>query len=95
VDDDLIIVAGDNLFSESVDGFGRSAVRRTRRCSRSMTFGNTGEIKKYNAITFEQGRSDYFLRGEAEESAEYRHWHRAFNYYPKFTAAAHQNNTSP
>lgn len=35
VDDDIIVVAGDNLFSEKLQDFGRYCRRRTRRCWRS------------------------------------------------------------
>ena len=37
VDDDLIVVAGDNLFSDRLDGFGRFCRERKPRSSRSTT----------------------------------------------------------
>jgi glucose-1-phosphate thymidylyltransferase len=61
IDDDLIIVAGDNLFSESVQGFG--AVCREKKAPVLAVFdvGSLEEIKKYNSITLDpEGKITFF-----------------------------------
>lgn len=54
VDDDLMIVAGDNLFSESVEAFGRFCREKNAPVLAVYDVGNLEEIKKYNAITFDK-----------------------------------------
>ena len=62
VDDDLIIVAGDNLFSEKLGEFGKMSAAR-KMCSRLAVYdvGNLEEIKKYNSIsTDDAGKITFF-----------------------------------
>src|SRR6266849_3946179 len=54
VDDDIIIVAGDNLFSQSVEAFGKFCREKKAPVLAVYDVGNLEEIKKYNAITFDK-----------------------------------------
>ena len=61
VDDDLIVVAGDNLFSQSVEAFGRYCLSRKAPVLAVYDVANLEEIKKYNAITIDaDGRITFF-----------------------------------
>lgn len=50
IDDDLIVVGGDNLFSQSLESFGDYCLRRNAPVLGVYDVGNLEEIKKYNAI---------------------------------------------
>ncbi len=61
IDDDLIVVAGDNLFSQSVEEFGRHCRSKNAPVLAVYDVGNLEEIKKYNAITLDgEGRITFF-----------------------------------
>jgi len=61
IDDDLIVVAGDNLFSQSVEEFGDYCRRKNAPVLAVYDVGNLEEIKKYNAITMDgDGRITFF-----------------------------------
>ena len=61
IHDDIIVVGGDNLFSESLEGFGEFARQTNSPVLGVYDVGNLEEIKKYNAIeTDEQGRITFF-----------------------------------
>ena len=61
VDDDLIVVAGDNLFSQSVEEFGKYCRQKNAPVLAVYDVGNLEEIKKYNAITMDgEGRITFF-----------------------------------
>jgi glucose-1-phosphate thymidylyltransferase len=51
VDDDLIIVAGDNLFSEKITEFGKFCREKNAPVLALYDVGNLEEIKKYNSIS--------------------------------------------
>src|SRR5215831_18744836 len=53
VDDDVIVVAGDNLFSEKLTDFGRYCREKKAPVLAVYDVGNLEEIKKYNAITMD------------------------------------------
>ena len=55
VDDDLIVVAGDNLFSHSLEGFGKLCRQRSAPVLAVYDVGNLEQIRKYNAITLDSG----------------------------------------
>lgn len=60
-DDDLIIVAGDNLFSQKLDGFGKFVREKNAPVLAVYDVGNLDEIKKYNSISMdEEGRIMFF-----------------------------------
>ena len=53
VDDDIVVVAGDNLFSQSLEAFGQFCRKRNAPVLAVYDVGNLEEIKKYNAITID------------------------------------------
>lgn len=61
VDDDLIVVAGDNLFSESLQDFGRYCRGKNAPVLAVYDVGNLQEITKYNSISIEaSGKITFF-----------------------------------
>jgi len=51
VDDDLMVVAGDNLFSQSLEAFGRFCREKNAPVIGVYDVGSLEQIKKYSAIT--------------------------------------------
>jgi glucose-1-phosphate thymidylyltransferase len=51
--DDLIVVAGDNLFSKPLDEFGRFCRQKNAPVLAVYDVGNLDEVRKYNAITID------------------------------------------
>src|SRR5436190_12778826 len=51
VDDDVIVVAGDNLFSEKLTDFGRYCRKKNAPVLAVYDVGDLEQIKKYNAIS--------------------------------------------
>ncbi len=61
IDDDLIIVAGDNLFSQSVEDFGKFCRQKNAPVLAVYDVKNLEEIKKYNSITMDKdGKITFF-----------------------------------
>lgn len=61
IDDDIIVVAGDNLFSQSLEGFGRFAREKNAPVLAVYDVGNLEDIKKYNSITIDnEGKITFF-----------------------------------
>ena len=61
VDDDLIVVAGDNLFSQTLGDFGRVCREKRAPVLALYDVGDLEQIKKYNAITLDaDGRIRFF-----------------------------------
>ncbi|HZV34713.1 MAG TPA: nucleotidyltransferase family protein [Verrucomicrobiae bacterium] len=61
VDDDVIVVAGDNLFSERLDGFAEAAQHRNAPMEAVYDVGSLEEVKKYNSISVDvEGRITFF-----------------------------------
>jgi len=61
VDDDIIIVAGDNLFSDKLGDFGKFIREKNAPVLALYDVGNLEEIKKYNSISVDgQGRITFF-----------------------------------
>jgi glucose-1-phosphate thymidylyltransferase len=61
VNDDLIVVAGDNLFSEKLGAFGEFCREKNAPVLALYDVGNLEEIKKYNAISLDgEGRIKFF-----------------------------------
>jgi glucose-1-phosphate thymidylyltransferase len=61
VDDDVIVVAGDNLFSDQLDDFGKFCREKHAPVLALYDVGNLEEIKKYNAISVDgAGRITFF-----------------------------------
>jgi glucose-1-phosphate thymidylyltransferase len=53
VDDDLIVVAGDNLFSQSVEEFGKFCREKNAPVLGTYDVGSLEEVKKYSSITLD------------------------------------------
>jgi glucose-1-phosphate thymidylyltransferase len=61
VNDDLIVVAGDNLFSQRLDAFGKFCREKSAPVLALYDVGDLEQIKKYNAITLDgEGRITFF-----------------------------------
>jgi glucose-1-phosphate thymidylyltransferase len=61
VDDDVIAVAGDNLFSENLADFGRLCRAKQAPVLAVYDVGDLEAVKKYNAITLDgEGRITFF-----------------------------------
>src|ERR1700722_4236398 len=61
VDDDLIVVAGDNLFDQSLEGFGEVCRQKKAPVLAVYDVGSLEEIKKYNSITLDaEGKGEVF-----------------------------------
>ena len=61
VTDDIIVVAGDNLFSEQLADFGRVCREKDAPILAVYDVGDLEQIKKYNSITLdESGRITFF-----------------------------------
>ncbi len=86
IDDDIIVVAGDNLFSESLEDFGKFARKRNAPILAVYDVGNLDEIKKYNAITMDQdGRITFFEEKPKQPASTVTGI--ALYYYPRLTLA--------
>jgi glucose-1-phosphate thymidylyltransferase len=61
IQDDLIVVAGDNLFSQSLEDFGRHCRKINAPVLAVYDVGSLEEIKKYNSITLDAaGKITFF-----------------------------------
>ena len=70
VDDDIIVVAGDNLFSEKLTDFGRYCRKKQAPVLAVYDVGALEEVKKYNAITLSgEGRITFFEEKPAHPSS--------------------------
>jgi glucose-1-phosphate thymidylyltransferase len=82
VDDDIIVVAGDNLFSKKLDGFGKFAREKNTPVLAVYDVGNLEEIKKYNAITIDgEGKITFFEEKPKQPTSTLTGI--ALYYYPK------------
>lgn len=61
IDDDIIVVAGDNLFSRSLERFGEFCLEKSAPVLAVYDVGNLEQIKKYNSIEVDgEGRIKFF-----------------------------------
>jgi glucose-1-phosphate thymidylyltransferase len=67
LDDDLIVVAGDNLFSQSLEGFGRYCREVQAPVLAVYDVGDLEQIKKYNAITINPDRRITFFEEKPKQ----------------------------
>jgi len=82
IDDDVIVVAGDNLFSVSLEDFGAYCRKKNAPVLAVYDVGNLDEIKKYNAITMDgEGRITFFE--EKPKQPQSTVTGIALYYYPK------------
>jgi len=69
-DDDLIVVAGDNLFSETLDGFGKFCREKNAPVLALYDVGDLEQIRKYNAISVDgDGRITFFEEKPAKPTS--------------------------
>lgn len=84
VDDDLIVVAGDNLFSEPLQGFGAFCREKNAPVLGVYDVGSLEQIKKYNSITLDgDGRIVFFEEKPKQPTSTLTGI--ALYYYPKAT----------
>jgi glucose-1-phosphate thymidylyltransferase len=82
--DDIIVVAGDNLFSDKLSDFGRFCREKNAPVLAVYDVGNLEEIKKYNAITIDgEGRITFFEEKPKNPTSTVTGI--ALYYYPKAT----------
>ena len=86
VDDDLLVVAGDNLFSDKLGEFGNFCAEKNAPVEAVYDVGNLEEIKKYNSITTDaDGRITFFEEKPKHPVSTLTGI--ALYYYPKSTIA--------
>ena len=84
VDDDVIVVAGDNLFSEKLSDFGRLCRERRAPVLAVYDVGDLDQIKKYNSISLDgDGRITFFEEKPKNPTSTLTGI--ALYYYPKAT----------
>jgi len=84
VDDDIIVVAGDNLFSEDLAEFGRFCAAKKTPVLAVYDVKDLEQVKKYNSINVDQdGRITFFE--EKPKSPTSTLTGIALYYYPKST----------
>ncbi len=84
VDDDLIVVAGDNLFSEALEGFGNVCREKNAPVVGVYDVGSLDEVKKYNSINVDgEGRITFFEEKPKDPTSTLSAI--ALYYYPKNT----------
>lgn len=67
LDDDLMVVAGDNLFDQSLSGFGRFCLEKNAPVEAVYDVGDLELIKKYNSISVDaEGRITFFEEKPSE-----------------------------
>jgi glucose-1-phosphate thymidylyltransferase len=84
IQDDLIVVAGDNLFSESVEAFGKYCREKKAPVLAVYDVGNLEQIKKYNSITIDASGKITFFE-EKPKAPTSTLTGIALYYYPKET----------
>jgi glucose-1-phosphate thymidylyltransferase len=82
VDDDIIVVAADNLFSHSLEVFGKFCRQKNAPVLAVYDVGNLEEIKKYNAITMDDTGKITFFEEKPKQPAS-TVTGIALYYYPK------------
>jgi len=84
IDDDLIVVAGDNLFSQSLEEFGKVCRKRNTPVLAVYDVHSLEEIKKYNSISLDaEGRITFFEEKPKNPTSTLTGI--ALYYYPKAT----------
>jgi len=85
LDTDLIVVAGDNLFSQPLDGFGRFCREKCAPVLGVYDVGSLEQVRKYNAIaTDAEGRITFFQEKPTQQPTSTLTG-IALYYYPKAT----------
>lgn len=84
VDDDLIVVAGDNLFNNTLEEFGKYCEKMKAPVLAVYDVGSLEEIKKYNSITMDSNGKITFFEEKPKQPAS-TVTGIALYYYPKST----------
>jgi glucose-1-phosphate thymidylyltransferase len=84
IDDDIIVVAGDNLFSDPLTGFGEFALSKNAPVLAVYDVGDLEEIKKYNAIEVDDASRITFFEEKPKEP-KVTVTGIALYYYPRHT----------
>ena len=84
VDDDIIVVAGDNLFSNSLEDFGRFCREKNAPVLGVYDVGNLEDVKKYNSISIDESGKIVFFE-EKPKQPRSTLTGIALYYYPKAT----------
>ena len=84
LNDDLIVVAGDNLFSESLEGFGKICREKNAPVLGVYDVGSLEEIKKYNSISIDGNAQITFFEEKPKQPSS-TITGIALYYYPKST----------
>lgn len=84
VEDDIIVVAGDNLFSESLADFGRVARRANAPVVGVYDVGSLEEAKKYNDVRLDRDRRIIHFEEKPQHPTSVL-IAIALYYYPKWT----------
>jgi glucose-1-phosphate thymidylyltransferase len=84
VDDDIMVVAGDNLFSKKLEGFGQFCREKNAPVLALYDVGNLEEIKKYNSVTMDAAGKITFFE-EKPKNPTSTLTGIALYYYPKST----------
>lgn len=86
VDEDIVVVAGDNLFSDRLDGFVEYARQKNAPVLAVYDVGSLEAIKKYNSIEVDdEGRITFFEEKPAEPKSTLTGI--ALYFYPRWTLA--------
>src|SRR5215471_18251813 len=84
IDDDVIVVAGDNLFSEELSEFGEFCRRKESPVLAVYDVGELEQVKKYNSISVDEtGRITFFEEKPRNPTSTLTGI--ALYYYPKAT----------
>ncbi len=84
VNDDIIVVAGDNLFSEKLTGFGKVCREKNTPVLALYDVGDLEQIKKYNSISVDAAGQITFFEEKPKHPASTLTG-IALYYYPKHT----------
>ena len=84
VDDDIMVVAGDNLFSQKLEGFGQFCREKNAPVLALYDVGNLEEIKKYNSVSMDAAGKITFFE-EKPKNPTSTMTGIALYYYPKST----------
>lgn len=82
VDDDIIVVAGDNLFSQSLEDFGRVCREKNAPVLGVYDVGDLEQVKKYNSISVDEAGKILFFE-EKPKQPRSTLTGIALYYYPK------------
>jgi glucose-1-phosphate thymidylyltransferase len=86
IDEDIIVIGGDNLFSDDLSGFGAYCRQKNAPVTGVYDVGDLEQIKKYNAIEIDENhRITYFEEKPKEPKSTLTGI--ALYYYPQSTLA--------